>query len=278
MRSDFNIVIVDDLFDDDDDRVVLDRFINYIKTTVSQRGFIAQVNEFSSASAVLNSMNLNLRKRIDLYISDNNLEDGENDGIDFYLNLKRDFICDFILYTQSGVEGIINKIKQNLDDHGDPSLFSRFTFVSRQNDSIWKSKSDEVVKHIISQREQFNNLRGLFAQSTSKMHSHLARIVLESGEEARFQTTIERAFKERKINQDCRKKLHEIRLIRNALMHEDEQRCPITFRYFIEYPTPILTNTHVGESSNKEQLFETDQFHLLRQRLKSLESQIFYLS
>lgn len=278
MRSDFNIVIVDDLFDDEDDRGVLDKFINYIKSTVANRGFVAQVNEFSSATAVLTGMDLNLRKRIDLYISDNNLEDGENEGIDFYLNLKRDFICDFILYTQSGVDGIINKIKEDLDVHKDPSLFSRFTFVSRQNDAIWKSKSDDVVKHIITQREQFNNLRGLFAQSTSKMHTHLAGVVFNSGEEARFQTTIEKAFQQHYIDQDCRKKLHEIRLIRNALMHEDEQRCPDTFRYFIEYSTPVFIGNRVNESTTKLKLFETDQFHLLRQRLKTLESQILHVS
>ncbi|WP_171495091.1 hypothetical protein [Acinetobacter junii] len=46
MRSDFNIVIVDDLFDDEDDRGVLDKFINYIKSTVANRGFVAQVNEW----------------------------------------------------------------------------------------------------------------------------------------------------------------------------------------------------------------------------------------
>ena len=278
MRSDFNIVIVDDLFDDEDDRGVLDKFINYIKSTVANRGFVAQVNEFSSATAVLTGMDLNLRKRIDLYISDNNLEDGENEGIDFYLNLKRDFICDFILYTQSGVDGIINRIKEDLDQHKDPSLFSRFTFVSRQNDAIWKSKSDDVVKHIITQREQFNNLRGLFAQSTSKMHTHLANLVIASGVDARFQNTIEEAYRVKKINAYLREQLHKVRLIRNALMHEDEQRCPITLRYFIEYPTPILTDTSVRENVTKTQLFETDQFHQLRQQLKSLESQILSLS
>lgn len=278
MRSDFNIVIVDDLFEDEDDRDILDNFITYIKSRISVRGFDAKIHEFSSASTVLSSMDLNARKRIDLYISDNNLEDGENDGIDFYLNLKRDFICDFILYTQSGVEGIINRIKQDLDDHKDPSLFSRFTFVSRQNDTIWKSKSDDVVKHIITQREQFNNLRGLYAQSTSKMHTHLANLVVAPGIDLRFQNTIEQAYRVSKINAYTREQLHKVRLIRNALMHEDEKRCPVTFRYFIEYPTPILSNTSVRESTNKVQLFETDQFQQLRQQLKSLESQILSLS
>lgn len=277
MRSDFNIVIVDDLFDDEDDRDILDKFVRYIKERVAIRGFEAKVREFSSANNVLSKMDINERKRIDLYISDNNLEDGENDGVDFYLKLKKDFICDFILYTQSGVDGIINKLKQDLDHHQDPSLFSRFTFVSRQNDSIWKSKSDDVVKHIITQREQFNNLRGLFAQSTSKMHTHLANLVLPAGEEARFQKTIEQAYKNKKISNDCREKLHKIRLIRNALMHENEQKCPVTFRYFIEYPTPILTSNSVRESDKKEKLFETDQFHAYRQQLKSLESQILNL-
>lgn len=278
MRSVFHVAIIDDLFDDEDDRSILDKFVTYIKTTISNRGFVAEVSEFSSAKELLQRMSLNERKRIDLYISDNNLEDGENDGIDFYIELRKNFLCDFILYTQSGVEGIINKIKQDLDENKDPSMFSRFTFVSRQHDSIWKSKSEDVIKHIITQREQFNNLRGLFAQSTSKMHTHLANLVLAIGEDAKFQNTIEKAYKRKKINEHTRKQLHEIRLIRNALMHEDEQRCPETFRYFIEHSTPILTNAHVRESTNKVRLFETDQFHLLRHKLKALESQILHMS
>lgn len=278
MRSDFNIVIVDDLFDDEDDRYILDKFVRYIKDRVAIRGFEARINEFSSAGTVLSDMDLNERKRIDLYISDNNLGDHENEGIDFYLNLKKDFICDFILYTQSGVDGIINKLKSDLDDHQDPSLFTRFTFVSRQNDTIWKSKSDDVIKHIITQREQFNNLRGLFAQSTSKIHTHLANLIFPSGAEAKFQNTIEQAFRIKKISSDCREKLHRIRLIRNALMHEDEQKCPSTFRYFIEYTTPVLNATSVRESHNKTQLFETDQFQSYRQLLKALENQILNLS
>lgn len=61
-------------------------------------------------------------------------------------------------------------------------------------------------------------------------------------------------------------------------MHEDEQRCPDTFRYFIEYSTPVFSSSRVNESIIKLKLFETDQFHLLRQRLKSLESQILHIS
>lgn len=278
MRSEFNIVIVDDLFEDEDDRDILDNFVSYIKGRVATRGYEAKIKEFSSARDVMKNMNLNERKRIDLYISDNNLEEGENDGIDFYLNLKRDFICDFILYTQSDVDGIIRKLKQDLDDHKDPSLFTRFTFVSRQNDTIWKSKSDDVVKHIITQREQFNNLRGLFAQSTSKMHTHLANLVITSGIDTRFQNTIEQAARVGKVNSYIREQLHKIRLIRNALMHEDEQRCPETFKYYIEYSTPVITLSSVSESTAKIKLFEADNFQILRQQLKSLESQILNLS
>ena len=157
-------------------------------------------------------------------------------------------------------------------------MFTRFTFVSRQNDSIWKSKSDDVIKHIITQREQFNNLRGLFAQSTSKMHTHLAALVLTSGTDARFQNIIEQASRVGRVTPYIREQLHKIRLIRNALMHEDEQRCPETFKYFIEYSTPILTPSHVRESTDKIKLYEADNFQSLRQQLKSLESQILSLS
>lgn len=277
MRSVFHVAIVDDLFDDDDDRAILDKFVNYIKTAINNRGFVPDISEFTSATDLLRKTTENQRKRIDLYISDNNLEDGENDGISFYTDLRKSFLCDFILYTQSGVDGIIQKIKRELDDNQDPSIFSRFTFVSRQNDTIWKSRSEDVIKHIITQREQFNNLRGLFAQSTSKIHTHLANLVLQEGEDARFQNTIEKAFKCSKIDAHTREQLHKVRLIRNALMHEDEKRCPETYRYFIEYSTPILTSHKVSESTEKQKIFETEQFNSYRQTLKSLEAKVLNL-
>lgn len=273
----FHVAIVDDLFDDDDDRAILDKFVNYIKTAIDNRGFVPDISEYTSATDLLNKTTENQRKRIDLYISDNNLEDGDNDGISFYTDLRKSFLCDFILYTQSGVDGIIQKIKKELDDNQDPSIFSRFTFVSRQNDKIWKSRSEDVIKHIITQREQFNNLRGLFAQSTSKIHTHLANLVLQKGEDARFQNTIEKAFKSSKIDSHLREQLHKVRLIRNALMHEDEKRCPETYRYFIEYSTPILTTNNVNESTEKQKIFETEQFNSYRQTLKSLEAKVLNL-
>ncbi|WP_312586437.1 hypothetical protein [Acinetobacter sp.] len=276
MRSTFNIVIVDDLFADEDDRGELDNYINNLKQIITNKGFHPEFKEYDSSSTVLTDINDQERKRIDLYISDNNLGD-EVEGVDFYLKLRQGFICDFILYTQSGVDNIISKLKQDLEENKDPNLFSRFTFVSRQNNSIWKAKSQEIINHIISKREEFNNLRGLFAQSTSKIHSHLASKALSSNEEKRFSSTIEIAYEKNIIDEDCRKKLHEIRLIRNALMHEDEIKCDVTKKYYIKYKTPRFFRNRVYEDGSIEILYEDSNFTQLRQRIKNLESKILRL-
>lgn len=277
MRSTFNIVIVDDLFSDEDDRYVIDAYMKHLKTIIENKGFLAKFFEFESPEAVLSSIEQQERKRIDLYISDNNLGDNHSEGIDFYLNLKKDFICDFILYTQSGVSGIIEKLKTDLENEQDPNLFSRFTFISRQTDNLWKMHSQEIISHIISKREEFNNLRGLFAQVTSKIHTHLASKIFGPAEEKRFSSTIEVAFRRGIIDSYKREQLHEIRLIRNALMHQDETKCPVSKKYFIEYKKPSFTRRGV-EEGNPQKLYEDSNFSLLRQKLKNIERSILLIS
>lgn len=274
MRSDFNVVIVDDLFADDDDRKVVDRYIRYLNSVIENKGFKANIKSFISPDDAFASIPKQERKRIDLYISDNNLGDGTSEGIDFYLKLKEEFICDFILYTQSVVDGIIDKLIMDLNKNKNPNLFSRFTFVSRQNDKIWQSTSQDIINHIISKREEFNNLRGLFAQSTAKIHSHLAQKILDPMEEKKYSTTIECAFKRGLFEEVYRKQLHELRLIRNALMHTDEILCSSTNRYYIEYNTPEYKRGKVFENGQKVKLYEDGNFKDLRQRLKSIENYI----
>ncbi len=274
MRANFNIVIVDDLFLDEDDRKVIDSYISYLRNIIENKGFRANFHEFTSPTIALQQMNVLERKRIDLYISDNNLGDGESEGIDFYLQLKKEFICDFILYTQSVVGGIIEKLKIDLDTYKDPNLFSRFSFISRQTDNIWRSKSQDIINHIISKREEFNNLRGLFAQTTTKIHTHLAMKALPAGVEKKFSSTIEEAFRKRLFNAACREQLHQIRLIRNALMHKDEEFCQTQKKYFIEYNTPVIRGNMVNENGPVVNLYEDGNFGALRQKLKSLENSI----
>lgn len=277
MRSDFNIIIVDDLFSDADDRKVIDRYIRYLTSIIENKGFRANFKEFVSSGAVLQQTTIQERKKVDLYISDNNLGDDESEGIDFYLQLKKDFICDFILYTQSVVDGIIDKLKKDLDEKKDPNLFSRFSFISRQNDKIWQSTSQDIINHIISKREEFNNLRGLYAQSTAKMHAHLATKILSPNDEKKFSTTIEVAFNRNLFNETIRLQMHQIRLIRNALMHKNEEFCTQQNKYFIEYNTPLVRGGKVYENGPLVKLYEDGNFVTLRQKLKSNENYILNL-
>ena len=101
-----------------------------------------------------------------------------HDGIDLYLTLKGKCICDFVLYTSSKQESIIKKLTEYLKDEQDPNLFSRFTFVSRHNGGKeWHKEIINVINHILTKREEINNLRGLYAQLTAKIQHRLMELL-----------------------------------------------------------------------------------------------------
>jgi hypothetical protein len=69
MRLDFNVIVVDDDWDDDDSNAGIKALIQQLEATVKSKGFSPKVFGFSSVSEAGQA---NIR-RADLYLSDNNL-------------------------------------------------------------------------------------------------------------------------------------------------------------------------------------------------------------
>lgn len=240
MRLDFNLVVVDDDWDDPDRSINIKRLISQIKNKVEAKGFKLDANGFVN----VDDAHIEANRRVDLFLSDNNLGNNpnhqdnakQNGGIDFYLQLRnmkaQAYLCDFVLYTRSTQDEIVNKISNELNDKKDPNLFSRFTFVSRNaGGEGWHQPVLNLLDHILTKREEINTLRAIYAQYVSRIDLHLKNkfsIPLDKT----LHDTINLIPNSLGINTSL---LHEIRKIRNGLMHNDEERCPATQQWAIKY-------------------------------------------
>lgn len=255
MRLNFNIVIVDDDFEQSNKKKCysINRLKDDIEQYIKNKGFSPEFFRYTNLDSCLNDESLDgnkHRNRIDFYLSDNNLEgkeegeEGEKpknkNGIDLYLNLKNQIgskiLCDFLLYTRSEIGEVVAKLSNTLKEKNDPNLFTRFTFVSRPNepsDTDWHKPVKAVIDLIITRREEINNFRGLYAQYTSKIHKELQR-THHLDPNLSFCKIINSVCQTGDMNEDIFQSLHRIRMIRNSLMHEDEKLCNKTNKYKID--------------------------------------------
>jgi hypothetical protein len=237
MRLDFNLVVVDDDWDDAENNTNIKELIAKIDQNIQSKGFNLKYDAFSDPDDAFKNAN----KRVDLFLSDNNLGDNQNHtdptkgnaGIDYYLRLRTEpHLCDFVLYTKSPTDEIIKKLTSDLNTKKDPNLFSRFTFVSReQGRDIWHQPILSLLDYILTRREEINTLRAIYAQITSRIDLHLKTKFSRSADE-KFYKTIDNIPDHFGLDKNS---LHEVRHIRNGLMHNDEEICPDTKQWAIKY-------------------------------------------
>jgi hypothetical protein len=240
MRLDFNMVVVDDDFLDEDDRHGVDELIKKLKHKVASKGFELKEQCFPSIEAA--TAGIQSQNRVDLFLSDNNLGNNpehedpnlSNGGIEYYLKLKeQEYICDFLLYTRTDKNEIVRKLSDDLNKSKNPNLFSRFTFVNRDETDSWHAEIISLFDHLLTKREELNNLRGLYAQKVSEIDLRLKNN-FHRNERDSFKKAINKVPKIH-INKQNKKMLHEVREIRNGLMHCEECFCETRNQFVIRF-------------------------------------------
>lgn len=269
MRLDFHVVVIDDDFYDDKKSRSVNSLLTRLERHIEKKGFTPKFFKYLSMDSCLNDDSLCGEKhlnRIDLYLSDNNLQGANQDGIDLYLKLKDiKLTCDFVLYTRSDIDEIVSKLSKDLNEKKDPNLFTRFTFVARPaepSEQDWHNPILLTIDHIITKREEINHLRGLFAQVTAKIHNKLKELIGNS--KLDFESSINQAKDNGIIDQRLKDWLHTQRLRRNAIIHNDEI-----------YDSNKKTFCIRCEEKHNIQTYTDADFPMLRERLKSTK-EIFF--
>lgn len=233
MRLEFNIVVIDDDISDEDEREAVDEIIDFVKKHVEDKGFKPECHPFPSVEVYQEEMPADKSSRVDLFLSDNNLGAGER-GIDFYIALTTTGIHDFVLYTRDSQDSIVTALVEKLQASVNPNLFSRFTFVHRESDNSWFESIEDVLDHILSKREEINNLRGVYAQEMSKVENHL-RLKIQASSSDSLEILIDNAYTRKKIPIELKRNLHYQRFRRNGIIHNDEEFCETKKKWFVTY-------------------------------------------
>lgn len=279
MRLEFNYIIVDDDFKLTRTKRRAEDIVKQVNAKIESRGFVAKSDIYKSLEEFLsNKDNLESKNRVDLYLSDNNLgntgstlnKEHANDGIELYLTLHKEFLCDFVLYTGSTKDVIIDKLVEHLQEQQDPGLFSRFTFVSRSPDlnENWVGKIEEVIDLIISHREEMNNFRGLFAEKIARMDVHLKSLFAKQDSEGLKETIKnipKNKFADSSINESY---LHRLRCMRNGLLHNNEEYDEQKQEYKIAYEVE-----NSNGRSGRAYIFESD-FSKERKKLQQVYDEV----
>ncbi|MBN6533573.1 hypothetical protein RMB13_14360 [Acinetobacter sp. V102_4] len=277
MRLDFNVILVDDEVDDPDNRRSIFEYKRVVEDRLKLKGFNPLIEVFSNPDSVA-SLPLSKKRRIDLYISDNNLGENEHEikeGIDLYLTLKKQFQCDFLLYTRSNKQSIIQKLIKDLSDEQDPNLFTKFSFVSRSNSNEWHSFTFELINRIVKIREEFNNLRGLFAAKISKIQIYLKSLHGFNEEDNIDLIDILKISHEKQyITLNQWQRLTKLRYLRNALLHNDEVYDGESDCYKLEYKEPSFSNGTNFTLNSKWLIESTTNYTDLRRQLDLIEREI----
>lgn len=280
MRLDFNVIIIDDELDDVDNNRSILEYKRIVEDRLKLKGFNPNIEMYSHPDQVV-GFSTSKKKRIDLYISDNNL--GENDdqkeikeGIDLYLSLKKQFHCDFLLYTRSNKQSIIQKLINDLNYEQDPNLFTKFSFVSRNNKSEWHDFTYELINRIVKIREEFNNLRGLFAAKISKIHFFLKeKNGISSDSDIDFIDILSTSLDNRVIDVNQWQRLTKIRYMRNALLHNDEVYDTDADCYKLKYLELKFTSDRRYETTERWLTESSTNYAQLRSQLDHIEKDIF---
>lgn len=256
MRLDFNVVFVDDDFLDEQDREDVDNLIQKLKVKVASKGFELKEHCFPNIEAA--NQYAEPHHRVDLFLSDNNLGNNQNHvdatlsngGIDYYLHLRQQkYICDFVLYTMADRDEIVNKLSADLNKTKDPNLFTRFTFINRDETDTWHTKVLNLFDHLLTRREELNNIRGIYAQHVSRIHEDL-----KSKYKLHHKTDLEDSIDgipSKAISNRDKDLLHQVRHVRNGLLHNDEEFCTNKSEYVIRWKN----------SGNKYEIYESNLQH-----------------
>ena len=277
MRLDFNIVLIDDDKDDPSHRSRgVNRLKQLIENHILKKGFKPHIR-FEKSSIPILELSESEKKRVDLYLSDNNLSNNsqqhnpneEDGGIELYLNLKNLFICDFILYSRSDKSTIVNKLIADLQARQNPNLFTRFSFVERNGaNEEWIENILVIIDHIITKREELNNLRGIFAQVMSRLHHKMVeRYRVPEPQSKKLADTIEYAHKTCKINDVDFSEFSNLKNIRNGLLHNDEFVCSERNVRCIEYKKVTYSATSRKLTESVSYIYEDENFETYRKRL-----------
>lgn len=172
MRKKYYILWLDDEFDNDNPTLdnLVESVENYIKSLFFEPEIIKMASIQESLAFCENLQN----KKIDLFISDYNIDEGMN-GLDFLHKIRKKYLQDLILYSANEKNVIKSKMIKYLNDEHDINFFSRFSFESLVEPEELKNKIFKIIDINMQKWNELNGLRGLVLSEISLFETKIKK-------------------------------------------------------------------------------------------------------
>lgn len=168
MRSNYNILWLDDDFDND--TAVLRNLVEHIEAYLKNKGYISNIIKVSNKQSALDAINKS--EKIDLFLSDYNIDnDNEFSGFDFLVATREKYKQEMLLYSNQEEGQIKTHLLNYLKKDSTPlQYFSKFIFESATNTSLLENAIKSLIDVTLMRWEELNALRGLYLSQTSQIH------------------------------------------------------------------------------------------------------------
>lgn len=175
MRRNYNILWLDDAFA----KTMLANEVEHYKKGVEKHlqnlGYIPNIITITNKEEV--TIELAKNKKIDLFISDYNIDD-DYKGIDFLREARKEYNQEMILYSNVSENDIKEHIVKHLqDDTLELYFMSKFIFQSASNRKVLINVINEIIDSTLIRWKELNALRGFYLAETSQIHEELKNYV-----------------------------------------------------------------------------------------------------
>lgn len=223
MRSKYIINWLDDDFTRKDASIHSD--VKMITSFLENKGFECCVKTFETykdAESVLAN-----KAKVDLFISDYNIDGEELNGLDFLKAVRIHYKKEMILYSNSDHNSIKSYVINNLKSGVDLNFFSKFTFESAVTPQIFRKTLKQVIEETLIRWEELNALRGLYLAEISQREQEIKDFLVSKNRDSSFvsqmNSTASANFTGLSLNKDTQKDINALisKIAKGKLKRED---------------------------------------------------------
>jgi len=178
MRSNYNILWLDDDFEDDTS--FLKRLVSKTEKYLKEKGYIPKIIKVSNKADALQKISCNIK--IDLFLSDYNIsEDNQFSGFDFLIETRKYYRQEMLLYSNQDEQQLKNHIIDYLSEDSTPlEYFSKFVFKSATDALSLLNSIKSIIDLTLIRWNELNALRGLYLSETSQIHYDAKKYIQEN--------------------------------------------------------------------------------------------------
>lgn len=249
MRSKYNVFWLDDNITKSG---TLKTTIQELENYLLDKGFECVFEKFSTFEDAERRIKNN--KKVDLFITDYNIGDESQTGLDFLKVVREKYRKEMLLYSNNDMDTISNYIISKIESKEiDLNFFTKFTFESTLRNEVLIRAIKQVVDETLIRWEELNALRGLYLAEISQREENLKKYICKHNGDITFCNLLKNNIISHNSNHslsiDIKRKINSIEsCLHNGRLSIDDKR--LTFSNI----SILLSDYNTTEFSNWEEI------------------------